>query len=90
MINLTFITGAGLRRVRIDKRQVTFMTSELGDAPLIINLDKLDEPVMQKRIKDMNVDTATLKELSLLKTEEQLKKDIVKDFQKNGWRLYNK
>ena len=39
------------------------------------------------KIKKMGLYKKTLKQLSKLKTEEDLVKDVTKDFEKSGWRL---
>ncbi len=88
MRRLTFITGAGLRRVLINGRKITFMTSELGDVPLEIDLDKLEDEKFKDKISKMKIDEKVLKQLSLLNTEEELVFDIKKDFQSTGWRLH--
>ncbi len=90
MIKLTFITGAGMRRVSIDGKSVTFITSELGETPLIVDLEKLDDKKMLDTIKKAKMDKDILKELKDLQSEEEIAHDIKIDFQKNGWRLYRK
>lgn len=85
MVELAFTRGSALRRVFIYGRTISFLTAELGYTPLKINLDKLDEE--KDKIKKMGLDKKTLKQLSKLKTEEDLVKDVTKDFEKSGWRL---
>lgn len=90
MITLKFVTGGALRKVFIKGREISILTEELGHTPLTINLEKLDEPENKKRIKEARIDEKTLKELLELKTEEEIAKDITKDFQKSGWRLFRR
>lgn len=85
MKELVFFRGNGLRRVFIDGRKISFLTAELGFTPLTIDLDKLDEE--KDKIDKMKLDKKVLKELSNLKTEEDLIRDVVKDFERSGWRL---
>lgn len=84
MIKLSFVRGSALRRVFIDGRKVSLLTGELGNTPLTIDLNKLDE--QKDKIKEMNMDKKELEKLSKLKTEEEIAKDITKDFRKSGWR----
>ena len=84
MIKLSFVRGSALRRVFINGRKVSLLTGELGNTPLTIDLDKLDE--QKDKIKEMNMDKKELEKLVKLKTEEEIAKDITKDFRISGWR----
>ncbi len=86
MIRLTFITGAGIRRVLIEGRKITFIVQELNNSPLVIDLDKLEEEETKKKIDTMGIDKETIDILSSLKTEEAIAEDITIDFQRSGWR----
>lgn len=86
MKELSFTRGAALRRVFIDGRKISFLTAELNNVPLTINLDKLDEE--KDKIKKMGFDKGELEQLSSLKTEKDLVQDVIKDFEKSGWRLH--
>lgn len=93
MILLTFITGAGIRKVNIDDKKIIFLASELSFKPLEIDLNKLDSEQMQNTIKKAKMsgeEVKNLKELSKLSNEEEIAKDIIKDFKKTGWRLVKK
>jgi len=83
-MKLSFVRGSALRRVFIKGRVISFLTGELGNTPLKIDLDKLDEE--KDRLKKMKVDQKEMKKLSKLITEEDIAKDITKDFRKSGWR----
>ncbi|HEC37455.1 hypothetical protein LCGC14_0476600 [marine sediment metagenome] len=85
MKKLSFTRGAALRRIFINGRIISFLTAELGNTPLTIDLDKLDKE--RDKIKKMQMDQSEMEELSKLKTEEDLAKDVIKDFEKSGWRL---
>ncbi len=85
MKKLSFTRGAALRRVFINKRVISFLTAELNNVPLKIDLDKLEEE--KDKIKKMKIDKETLKELSKLKTEKEIALDIINDFEKLGWRI---
>lgn len=89
-MELVFAVGSAIRRVFIKEREITFLTAEVGNMPLIVNLDKLEEPETQKKIKKAKMNKQDLKELALLQTEEEIAKDITRDFQKSGWRLFKK
>jgi len=86
MKELSFTRGAALRRVFIDGRKISFLTAELNNVPLMIDLDKLDQE--KEKIEQMGIDKKDLEELSKLKTEKDLVQDITKDFEKSGWRLH--
>ena len=85
MIKLTFVIGGNIRRVYIDKRVISLMTAETGFIPIQIDLDKIDEKNAKKKVGEDWL--KLLKEIAKLKTEEDMVKDIKKDFQKTGWRL---
>lgn len=93
MIRLTFVAGGNMRKVFIDNRQVSMLTSETGFKPLEIDLDKLDQPEYKARMERMKLaeeDLKEMKKLSKLGTEEEIGQDIIKDFQKTGWRCVKK
>ncbi len=85
MIKLSFIRGSALRRVFIDGRKISFLTGELNNVPMTIDLDKLDE--QKDKIKKMKLDKKELEVLSKLKTEEDIAADIDYDFKQSGWRM---
>lgn len=84
MIKLSFVRGSALRRVFINGRKVSLLTGELGNTPLTIDLDKLDE--QKEKIKETKMDKKELEKLAKLKTEEEIAKDVTKDFRRSGWR----
>ncbi len=84
MIQISFTRGAALRRVFINKRVISFLTAELNNVPLKIDLDKLDE--QNEKIEKMKMDKEILKEISKLRTEKEIALDIIYDFEKSGWR----
>ncbi len=84
MKQISFTRGSALRRVFINRRQISFLTAELNNVPLKIDLDKLEEE--KEKIDKMNVDPDLLEELAQLKTEEEIALDIITDFEKAGWR----
>ncbi len=85
MIKISFVRGSALRRVFIDGRKISFLIAELNHVPLTIDLDKLDKE--KDKIKKMKLDKKDLRELSKLKTEEDMAADINYDFRKSGWRI---
>ena len=88
MIRLSFVTGSAIRKVFIKKREITLLSAELNFEPLIINLDKIDENNEKfKKINLTNEQIQEIKKLSLLGNEEAIALDIIKDFQRIGWRL---
>jgi len=87
MIKLTFVVGGNIRRVNIDNRKISMMTSETGFTPIIIDLDKLDNKLLKKMSKEQK---KLMKEISKLDTEEAMAKDVIKDFQSEGWRCIKK
>lgn len=93
MIELSFVTGGALRKVVVNGRKLSLITAELGFNPLTIDLDKLGtEQNKEKldRLKLSDEDRKTIKEISKLGSEEDIAQDIIKDFQKTGWRLVKK
>ncbi len=88
MKQISFTRGAALRRVFINGRVISFLTGELNNVPLKIDLDKLDE--YKDKIKKMKLDMELLKDLAKLKTEKELSLDVINDFEKSGWRVIRK
>lgn len=88
MRQISFIRGAALRRVFINGRVISFLTGELNNVPLKIDLDKLDEE--KDKIRRMKIDMELLKDLAKLKTEKELSLDVINDFEKSGWRVVRK
>ena len=84
MIQVSFTRGAALRRIFINGRVISFLTAELNNVPLKIDLDKLDK--QEKKINKMGLDPLEIKKISKLKTEKEIMLDIVYDFEKAGWR----
>jgi len=81
--------------VTIDGRVIKFLSGETGFQPIEFDLDKIlskDKSTLKamKKAKLNKEDIKQLKELSLLKNEDDMADDIVKDFQKTGWRLSNR
>lgn len=90
MIELTFITGGAIRKVVIQDRNISLLSAELGFMPFTIDLDKIDDENNKKKIKEMKLseeEEEEMKELAKLGTEEEIAKDITKDFQAKGWRM---
>ncbi len=85
MIRLSFITGGAVRKVLINNRKITMISQETGFTPLIIDLDKLDKTNVKGKVGEDGL--KILKEISKLNSEEEMAKDIIKDFQSTGWRL---
>lgn len=84
MIKLTFAIGGNIRKVFIDKRVVTLMTAETGFQPIQMDLDKLNDRKIQKKIGKDGL--KFMKDVALLNSEEEMAKDLIKDFQQTGWR----
>lgn len=84
-MELVFITGGAYRKVIIEKRIVSMITPELGFMPYTVDLDKIDKKQMEK-VKLSEEEKKTIRQLAKLKSEEAMAKDIIKDFQKTGWR----
>ncbi len=64
------------------------MAKETGFVPITMDLDKLDSNNQKKNIrKRLGKDgLKIMKEIALLNTEEEMAKDVTKDFQSTGWR----
>lgn len=78
--------GSAYIDVIIEGRKLSFATPMLNYVPIKIDLDKLDEHL--DKIRQMNLDEELLNQLSNLKTEEEMKNDLVEDLQKSGWEVY--
>ena len=89
-MKLTFVIGGAIRRVHINGRVISLESAELSYMPFSFDLDKLDTKETKEKMSKMkmsNEDIKTLKELHKLGSEDAIAKDIIKDFQKTGWRL---
>lgn len=86
-MELVFAMGGNLRRVFINGRKISFMVAENSWTPIEFDLDKLEDPKTKGAMKRLKVDKEIMRELALLKTEGDLRRDVIKDFQSNGWRL---
>lgn len=60
------------------------LTAETGFVPIQMDLDKLEGKKIEKKLGEDNL--KLLKEISSMETEEDMAKDIIKDFQNTGWR----
>ncbi len=88
MITLFFSRGSAIRRVFIDGRVITLLDAAVGNVPIIIDLDKIDEKQIKERMGEEGM--KFIREIALLKTDEEIVQDIKRDFQSVGWRLYNR
>lgn len=88
MIRLSFVCGSALRKVVIDGRVISMMAKETGFTPIVMDLDKMDSKNQKKELtKKLGKDgLQIMKEIALLNTEKEMAKDIIKDFQRTGWR----
>lgn len=82
---LNFMIGSSVRKVIVNGRKFSLLTSELNFVPLTIDLDKLDES--KDQIKKMGLDEKAIKELQGFDNEDDIAEDIIKDFKSMGWRL---
>lgn len=82
---MKFLRGGAYVEVTIDNRTITFVTPLLNFVPLKIDLDKLSQE--KSKISSMQLDNKMLRQLSKLKTEEDMKKDLIKDLKQTGWRV---
>lgn len=88
-MDLRFIAGSGIRRVKIEGNVISFLSAETGFLPIKLDLDKLDSPETKKTMAKMKFekeDKLLMEEIAKLETEEEKAQDIIKDFQKTGWR----
>ncbi len=88
MIKLDFFCGSAIRKVYIDGRKISLMAKETGFTPISMDLDKIDEKAIKKKMGKDGL--KLMKEISLLNTEEEMARDVTKDFQRTGWRLHKK
>ena len=87
MLRLDFLRGGAIRKVFVDGRKISFLAAELGFQPLEIDLSTLDKK--EDELKEMKLNKEELdmiQNLSLLGDEDEIAKDIIKDFKKTGWR----
>ena len=88
MIKLSFAIGGAFRRVVIKERKIAMLSQETGFVPISFDLDKLEDSGMWKELSKEQKEL--LEEIKKLETEEDMAKDITKDFQRTGWRLIKK
>ncbi len=87
MLRLDFLRGGAIRKVFVDGRKISFLAAELGFQPLEIDLGTLDKKEDQlKKMKLNKKELDLIQQLSLLGNEDEIAKDIIKDFKKTGWR----
>lgn len=84
MINIAFVNGSSLRRVVIDGRKISMSTPETGNLPMTFDLDKIKVREVKKKMGKEGL--KFLEEMKLLKSEAEMAKDVVTDFQRTGWR----
>jgi len=89
-MELVFVAGGKLRRIFINNREISFLTSETGFHPIVINLDKLNKLDENIKSKMGEEQIKLIEEIPNLHSEEEIAKDIIKDFQSTGWRLIKK
>lgn len=82
MIYLSFVMGSKLRKITIDGRVVSMLSSEVNFLPFKIDLNKLT----QEDINKYKMDKKLMDELKELKTEEEISQNITKEFRQSGWR----
>ncbi len=83
-IELGFVRGGSLRRVFIKGRKISIMAQETGFTPLSIDLDKLNEKEIRKKMGKDGLEF--IKEVAKLKTQGAMARDVTRDFQLDGWR----
>lgn len=88
MIQLVFMIGSSMRRVIINKRRVSMIAQETGWVPMIFDLDNLSSGIGFKKLNEE--EKRLLEEIGKLKTEKDMAKDIIKDFNSTGWRLFKR
>lgn len=84
MIKLSFVRGSSLRKAFINGRKISLMSQETGFAPISMDLDKINEKEIKKKMGSEGL--KFIKEIALLRTEQDMAKDIIRDFQQTGWR----
>lgn len=90
-MKLSFVRGGALRKVLIKDRKISIMTGELGFEPFTIDLDKIEELENNKAYEHLtDEDKEMIREIAKLGSNKDITKDIIKDFQKTGWRLFKK
>ncbi len=90
MIKLTFAVGKVIRNIIIDNRRIQFISPEFGSHPIELNLNDVGGAEVQGKMIRMKLsleDQQTIRELSLLRSEEDIAKDILHDFGMTGWNL---
>ena len=88
MIKLSFMVGSALRKVVVDGRKISMASQETGFVPISFDLNRLTDSAMFNQLSDQQ--KQILEDIRDLETEEEMAKDIIKDFKKTGWRLVKK
>jgi len=83
-IELVFGAGGGLRTVFIKDNIVTLISAETNYVPVQMDINKMRQ---NEKLKNDPRMQNLMMEVNELKTEEDMAKDIIKDFQEQGWRL---
>lgn len=78
-----FGAGSQIRKVFIRRRKISMLSAETGFTPIVMDLDKIDK----KKMEDMKMDSKIVRELMLLHTEDDMARDIIRDFNRTGWRV---
>lgn len=90
MITLSFVAGGNIRKVIINKKKISMLTKETGWVPVVMDLDKMQK--LSKELKDKlrDEDKKVISQLKKIASEEEIAKDIIKDFRQTGWRLFKR
>lgn len=90
MINLKFLSGNSVRLVTIKEKSITLITPEFNFVPFTINLSK----ITSNKSKELNKipkltakDKIVIVKMAKNSSEEDISKDIISDFKKEGWNL---
>ncbi len=69
---------------------ISILSPETGFNPISMDLDKLESKKKSIKEKMGKEGLELLKEIANLETEEEMARDLTKDFQRSGWRLIKK
>lgn len=86
MIQLEFIKKASLRRTFVENKKITFMTPEMNNQPIVLDInlaiEKQDEKMIDM-LKQLGMDDfQKYKDWN----DRQIADEIILDFKESGWR----
>jgi hypothetical protein len=84
MIELLFVRKGAMIKVYIKEKVVTMIAPQLGNQPVIFDVNKAKESKDEKMLKLL--EAVDLKDFNEFVDDESCAKSIITDFQNSSWR----